>query len=114
VIRHNPLGPRFPVIWGRTADMGDHPDRLHCFACSHELPVRAAVQCGECAHAWRWGWLLSLRHVWLDVRRGPHLNDGWGTRAPWWRLDRWVALLPYVHPRRPSHIWTCPCCAHDL
>ena len=99
------------VTWGRLPDMGDHPDRLHCFFCGHELPVRAAEQCGECGHAWRWGWLLTVHDAWLWWQMGPTLNDGWGNRAPWWRLDR---LHTRIHVRRPSKIWSCPCCSHDF
>jgi len=83
--------PRFTVTWGRLPDMGDHPDELHCFACGRPLPRQAAVQCGECAHAWRWGWLLSL-HDWVTCLK----------------LRIWV--LPHI----PSRVWICPCCAHDL
>ena len=82
---------RFRVTWGRPADMGDHPDELHCFSCGHILPGRAATQCGECAHAWRWGWLLSLHDLRVD-----------------WKLMR------RFRPRRSSNIYVCPCCAHDF
>jgi hypothetical protein len=73
----NPVGRnRFAVTWGRLPDMGDHPDRLCCHACGCELPARAAEQCMECAHAWRWGWILSLHNAWPWWRMGPTLNDG--------------------------------------
>jgi hypothetical protein len=103
---------RFVVAWGREPDMGDHPNRWHCAACGKESPYRAAVQCGECAHAWARGWLLSLHDLrtrWRYI--GPTLNDGWGTRAPWWRLDRLHTGLKLY---RPSKVWVCPCCSHDL
>lgn len=82
---------RLRVTWGNLPHMGDHPDRLLCFACDKELPTWAAVQCGECAHAWRWRWLLSL-HDWVVCLR--------------FRI--------WVLPRIPSRVWVCPCCMHDL
>lgn len=102
---------RFAVAWGDPPGMGDHPERWLCVACHHELPTVAAVQCGECAHAWRWEWILSLHDAWLTWRLGGWLADGWGTPAPWWRLDR---LHTRIRIRRPSKIWVCPCCSHDL
>jgi hypothetical protein len=114
------MSHRFPVVWGNPP--ADHPpDREWpgpwlCVACSARLPRRAAFQCGECAHAWRWGWLLSLHDAWaywqfIGPRERPD-DRGWGAaRAPWWRLDR---LLTGLRIRRPGRVWVCPCCAHDL
>lgn len=107
----NPPAELLPAIMEGTYTGGRHP--WHCVACGQRSPRRAAVQCGECAHAWRWAWLLSAHRLWRDLRFGPTLPDGWGGRAPWWRLDRWAALVRQGI-RRPSEIWVCPCCAHDL
>lgn len=102
---------RFAVTWGNPPGPGDHPHELHCCACGYVLPGRAAVQCGECAHAWRWGWLLVLHNTRLWWRIGPFLPGPWGGEAPWWRLDR---LHTRIRIQRLSRIWSCPCCSHDL
>jgi len=88
------VSKRFRVTWGDPPGMGDHPDEWHCVACGTPLPRVAAVQCRECAHAWRWGWLLSLHDFRLHLRL-----SGW---------------RPVRLPRIPSRVWICPCCAHDL
>lgn len=87
--------------------MGDHPDELHCFACGHPLPYRAAIQCAECAHAWRWGWILSLHDAWVvwKIGRRNNLDLLMGSR---------IRLRDRIRIRRPSKVWVCPCCAHDL
>ena len=106
---------RFPVAWGNPPATHPPDQDWHgpwlCVACGARLPKRAAVQCGECAHAWRWAWLLRLHVLRRDLRFGPSLPGPWGGRAPWWRLDCWAALLRRALFRR---IWVCPCCAHDL
>ena len=81
---------------------GQHP--VHCWGCHRDGPKRARAWCGECWHAWRWAWLLSLSDARLSWRLGKPLG-AWDVRLPWWRR---------IRVRRPSKIWVCPCCAHDL
>lgn len=90
---------------------GPHP--VHCWSCHRDGPKRAKVACGECWHAWRWGWMLSVHHLWCGLQMGPWMPGPWGIRAPWWRLDRWAVRIWYSLTR-PSKIYVCPCCAHDL
>lgn len=75
-----------------------------CCASCHRPMVREgvkAIRCGECWHAWRWKWQLVLHdaRVYWQMTKG-----GW----------RWWQTLQRVSFRRPSRIWVCPCCAHDL
>lgn len=85
-----------PPPWGD----GEPP----CQACGREMPKRYRVACAECWHVWRFGWLLSLadaRAYWQATRPlGP-----WDLDPPWYARIRIL---------RPSKVWVCPCCAHDL
>jgi len=73
----------------------------HCWACGRRVPTRYRACCAECGHTWRWKWLLSLH----DARRYWQMTeDGWH----WWQV------FQRVRPRRPSKVWVCPCCSHDL
>lgn len=108
---------RFPVTWGNppaallpaimAGTYGGGPHPWYCVACGTRLPRRAAVQCGECAHAWRWAWLLSLHDAWMGWDTG--LVRRWDGRMI---FDRNTFRWPRI--RRPSKIRVCPCCAHDL
>jgi len=66
-------------------------EELTCFGCGEVVPTRYRECCSECGHTWRWGWRLSLADALV-----------------WWRLDRRLRI------RRPSRVWVCPCCSHDL
>lgn len=80
----------------------------HCHSCHTDGPKRFAVVCGECWHGWRFRWLLSLADARLAWRLGKPIEMWHGGRTPRGRLrDR-------IRIRRPSRIWVCPCCAHDL
>jgi hypothetical protein len=76
---------------GRPHEGGPACEDRHCWSCGRDGPRRWKVACGECFHAWRWGWLLSL-HDWIQC-----LESG-----------------IWVLPRIPSRVWVCPCCSHDL
>lgn len=76
---------------GRPHEGGPACEGVHCWGCGRDGPRKWSALCGECFHAWRWEWLLSLHDAWL-----------------WWKLDRRIRI------RRPGKIWVCPCCAHDL
>lgn len=93
---------------GPAHEGGPACERVHCWGCGRDGPERWAMSCGECFHSWRWKWLLV-----------PH--DAW----KWWKVSRQSRLcLDMGYPslrlwqrirfRRPSEIWVCPCCAHDL
>jgi hypothetical protein len=108
-----------PHEGGPACDPVEYPrDRVHCYGCGKDGPRKWSAVCGECFHAWRWGWLLSLHDAWtfwryigLRLRERPE-QYGWGAdRAPWWRLDR---LHTGIRIRRPGKIWVCPCCSHNL
>jgi hypothetical protein len=74
---------------------------VHCAFCHKKVPIPFRIHCAECGHTWRWGWQLSLH----DTRRYWEM-----TRGGW----RWWQVLERFSPRRPSNIWVCPCCSHDL
>lgn len=76
---------------GRPHGPEDACQDVHCASCGRDGPRRWARVCGECFHAWRWGWLLSLHDMLL-----------------WWQMDK------RLHIRRSSKIVGCPCCSHDL
>ena len=79
-------------------------EEVHCCRCGKDGPRKWSAVCGECFHAWRWGWLLSLHDARTSWRVGRPLGP-WDHSVPWWRRLRL---------RRPSRIWVCPCCSHNL
>jgi hypothetical protein len=74
---------------------------VHCRACGQRVPIPFRMCCAECGHTWRWGWRLSLH----DAR------VYWRMTAGGWR---WWQIAQRIRPRRPSKVWVCPCCSHDL
>lgn len=80
----------------------------HCAACNKEMPVRRRAACYECGHSWRWRWQLSLAdaRVYWGLGQCMGASDDWC--VPWWKPWR------RIHIRRPSKIYSCPCCSHDL
>lgn len=106
-MKHQPVNALF-CRCGET--WGDGECSTACASCHKPVVTEGvkAYRCGECWHAWRWSWQLILH----DVRTRWKLS-GWQFHGdlvpdPWWRrvLD--------ARPVRPSRIWACPCCSHDL
>lgn len=96
---------------GRPHGPEDACQDVHCASCGRDGPRRWARVCGECFHAWRWGWLLSLHDLHLDYRLSRW--DVW-TGLPEPRAFRKLMPLHRLRLRRPSKIHVCPCCSHDM
>lgn len=92
------------VHGGRPHGPEDACKDVHCHGCGRDGPRRFAACCGECFHAWRWGWLLSLADARLHWALGQRMG-AWDEPIRWWRR---------IRLRRPSRIYVCPCCSHDL
>lgn len=76
----------------------------HCWACGRRVAMSYRVCCAECGHTWRWRWMLSVHDAWTWWQLGQKMGD-WDFHTPWWRR---------IKVRRPSAIYACPCCSHDL
>jgi len=110
--------------------------RDHCYSHMVDEPVDGRpyhLACGECLHLFRTRWNLWADHLrvaarlhWADItaprrQRDPspadyawaaitsHLNPTVAHRRA--AALRRLALLPFT---RPSRIYTCPHCVHDL
>lgn len=109
-MRHRPVN----ALFCRCGEpWGDYECSTACASCHKPVVAEGvkACRCGECWHAWRWGWLLSLHDARTYWRLGQCVGtsdayDDWC--IPWWKPWQRIRL------RRPSKIWVCPCCSHDL
>jgi hypothetical protein len=82
---------------------------LHCMGCGMVVPTRGYVGCGECGHVYRTRWHLLYAY--------------WGVFLPIWWHDWRHPMFPGFRSRwydvfrgrlRPSRIYFCQCCLHDL
>lgn len=76
-----------------------------CASCHKPQHQGQGTVCGECYHVWRWRWQLSLHDARVTWRLGGWQWHGDLVADPWWRR---------IRLRRPSKVWVCPCCSHDL
>jgi hypothetical protein len=94
--------------------MGDRTEEreyylTHCASCGKKNPPRFTIHCGECFHPYLTNkiglvihdFLIRVRLEW-EIHKHPLFDDD--------RKFNWRWLLP----RRPSKIFVCPCCDHDL
>lgn len=75
------------------------PDQWADFCAFHnrDEKYRYWLACGECLHAFRW----PASMWWANLRKRAQLNLRGGRRM--WGIFE-----------RPSKVWVCPLCAHDL
>lgn len=97
----------------------------YCWSCHRRQPGNGLTVghtgCGECGHLWRTGAHLMVHHAWVHARLWwvdwRRRRGGTWTEPPapwpdgWPRTRLWHLVRAF---RRPSRIWVCPCCAHDL
>jgi hypothetical protein len=106
-----PVGARTWVVCPTCHSLDAHLDGAEdiCWSCYRPQRRKAWLWCGECGHGYsRVGLVWADWRVSVALRRRFDFTDELGTH--WTLRDRVKAVLP----RRPSRIWACPCCVHDL